>query len=165
LVDVHRDAAPASAYKTNVSGKSVTKIKLVVGRSNPKMAANLAFAKKLKAHIDKNHPGLSAGIFIGHGSYNQDLTSQAMLIEVGADKNTRENAEEGVRLLSSSIPEVLGVSQGTQAKSNGKSKSPTGQLTANETNSRPNYSTAIIIAVVVALGIGIFAFMNRGKVK
>ncbi|NPV26323.1 MAG: stage II sporulation protein P [Firmicutes bacterium] len=109
LLDVHRDAVPARAYQSNVGGQDCTKVKLVVGRQNPRYSANLSFAKKVKAVMDKTHPGLSKGIFIGRGSYNQDLSPAALLIEVGADKNSKDQAMRGVTLFADVIPQVLGV--------------------------------------------------------
>ncbi|MGE5454958.1 MAG: stage II sporulation protein P [Methylocystaceae bacterium] len=163
LIDVHRDAAPAKAYNAEVSGKNVTRIKLVVGRSNPKMAANMSFAKQMKAHIDKEHPGLSAGIFIGHGNYNQDLTSRAMLIEVGGDKNQRQQAQQAVSLFATSVPEVLGVKTATTSKS----QDAKGTLTSSSSKGeqKTNYGTTLgILAALVIVG-GAFFMLNKGKVK
>ena len=36
MVDIHRDAVPPDVYQAEVEGKEVTKIKLVVGKQNPK---------------------------------------------------------------------------------------------------------------------------------
>ena len=67
LIDVHRDAVPADVYATQVDNKKVTKVKLVVGKQNPHMSSNLEFAKKIKAHLDKEHPGLSCRVFSWQG--------------------------------------------------------------------------------------------------
>ena len=51
LVDVHRDGVPdPDFYNANIDGKDLTKIRLVVGKRNPKMQANLDFAKQIKAY-------------------------------------------------------------------------------------------------------------------
>lgn len=164
LIDVHRDAAPAKAYATKVQGKDVTRIKLVVGRSNPKMAANMDFAKRMKAHIDKDHPGLSAGIFIGHGNYNQDLTPHSMLIEVGADKNDRGEAQRAVSLFATSVPEALGV-KSTKAEYTDGVKGTLTSANSDRGGSRTSYVTTIGILIVLALVGGAFYMMNRRKVK
>lgn len=165
LIDVHRDAAPPQAYNTRVEGKNVTKVKMVVGRSNPKMGANLDFAKRMKAHIDRDHPGLSAGIFIGKGNYNQDLTPRAMLIEVGADRNSRAQAEEAVRIFATSVPEVLGVTTAkTPAGPSGKET--TGTLTATrQAESRNNSWVAIGAVVLLILAAAGYFAVNKGRVK
>ena len=108
LVDVHRDAAPASQYTARVNGKDVAKIRLVVGRQNPQESAALDLAKRIKDHCDKDHPGLCKGIFMGRGAYNQDLSPNAMLIEVGSEKTTLEQAKAGVDLFADDLPNILG---------------------------------------------------------
>ncbi|MHB0884941.1 MAG: stage II sporulation protein P [Bacillota bacterium] len=108
LFDVHRDTAPAQAYQKTVAGEKVTSVMFVIGRQNPNMQANLSFAKDLKAAADKNHPGLVRAIYFGQGRYNQDLSPRALLIEVGAESNTKTEAEKGVSLLADAVPKVIG---------------------------------------------------------
>ncbi|GAV22301.1 stage II sporulation protein P [Carboxydothermus pertinax] len=110
MLDVHRDAVPdPDFYEKNIQGQKVTKIRLVVGRQNPQMAANLDFARKMKAYVDKTHPGLVKGIFIGKGNYNQDLMPTALLLEVGTHTNRRSEAEKGVQMFADAVPKVLGI--------------------------------------------------------
>ncbi|NPV92193.1 MAG: stage II sporulation protein P [Firmicutes bacterium] len=108
LIDVHRDAAPASQYSARVNGKDVAKIRLVVGRQNPQESAALDLAKRIKDHLDKDHPGLSKGIFMGRGAYNQDLSPNAMLIEVGSEKTSLAQAKAGVDLFAEELPKIIG---------------------------------------------------------
>jgi stage II sporulation protein P len=115
IFDVHRDAVPREQYVATVKGENVTKVTLVVGRENPKIKANLNFAKQLKEINDRENPGLIKGIFLARGGYNQDLFDRALLIEVGTHENTREAAERGVKLFAESVPRALGVA-GTPAR-------------------------------------------------
>jgi stage II sporulation protein P len=157
ILDVHRDAVPASQYQAKVKGEEVTKVKLVVGRSNPNMKTNLEFAKKIKAVMDKRDPGLSNGIYIGKGDYNQDLSPRAMLIEVGAHTNTKKDAENGVQLFADILPAVLGVSSNTASSSGQPAAKPLTQ------NNQGAWTTILIILVVVgAAAIGYY-FLNRGS--
>ena len=91
IMDVHRDGIPdPSQYEKNLEGQDVTKVRLLVGRSNQNAEANKAFAAQIKAVGDKVYPGLIKDIYIGKGTYNQDLMSQAVLLEFGtytSDKN------------------------------------------------------------------------------
>lgn len=109
LFDVHRDAVPREQYVAAVNGESVTKVTLVVGRENPKLKANLNFAKQLKEVNDRENPGLIKGIFLARGGYNQDLFDRALLLEVGTHENTRQAAERGVALFAKSVPRALGM--------------------------------------------------------
>jgi len=158
IIDVHRDAVPPGEYQTEVNGQSATKIKLVIGRSNPNMKTNMEFAKNLKAAMDKMTPGLSNGIFIGKGSYNQELSPRAMLIEVGAHTNDKMAAEKGVKAFAQILPTVLGVSAnaGGTTDQNAPAKKPT-------TGNQKSGTTILILLVVVAAAAGGFYLLNKGS--
>jgi len=106
LFDVHRDAGPAAEYSRTVDGTPVAQVMLVVGRQNPAMANNLAFARALKAAADQKYPGVIRGILYAHGNYNQDLSPHSLLLEVGDDHSKKEDAEKGVAMLASLVPAV-----------------------------------------------------------
>ncbi|MDD3365616.1 MAG: stage II sporulation protein P, partial [Syntrophomonas sp.] len=105
--DIHRDSAPASAYTVSINGVDTSRVMIVIGRSNPNMKTNLAYAKKIKAEADSLYPGLLRGIFMGKGSYNQDLYPTAILFEVGTETISLDLAENGVRFLSDVITRIL----------------------------------------------------------
>jgi len=109
LIDVHRDAVPPNVYGTKVQGKPITRVKIVVGRSNPRASANLQFAKQIKAAIDRTHPNVVQGILLTRGNFNQDLAPRALLVEVGAHTNSRDAAQRGIALFAEALPKVLGV--------------------------------------------------------
>lgn len=108
LFDVHRDTGPAEVYEQSVAGRTVTKIMMVVGRENPNIGANLAFAKRLKAVVDARHPGLIKGILVTDGKFNQDLHPRALLLEVGSHRTPREDAERAVTMLADDVPAAVG---------------------------------------------------------
>jgi stage II sporulation protein P len=110
LLDVHRDGIPdASYYRRNVSNRQVAQLRLVVGRQNPNMNANLDFAKRMMAFANKTHPTIVKEIYMARGNYNQDLMPTALLIEAGTHVNSRQEAENGVALFADAVPTVLGV--------------------------------------------------------
>ena len=115
LLDVHRDAAPAHAYQTQIDGETVAQVMIVVGRQNPLRDRNLAWARRLKAAADREHPGLIRGIFMGRGSYNQDLKGRKLLLEMGSHRTPRDQAERGAVLLAGVIPAVVGMGGGEPA--------------------------------------------------
>ena len=101
--DIHRDATPASAYRTTINGIEAAKVMIVVGRTNFNMQTNLRYAKRIKDICDQAHPGLIRGIFIGKGNYNQDLYPSALLFEIGSQNNSLPMAEIGARCLADAI--------------------------------------------------------------
>lgn len=112
LFDVHRDAGPAEPYLKELNGREVAKAMIVVGRTNPKMNANLDFARRLKDAVNSEYPGLVKGIFIGKADFNQDLFDRALLLEMGTDKTTKEAAAAGAELIGGIVPKVIGTSTG-----------------------------------------------------
>jgi stage II sporulation protein P len=159
IIDVHRDAVPPGEYQTQVNGQQATKVKLVVGKSNPNMTTTMEFAKTLKAAMDKKYPGLSDGIFVGKGAYNQDLSPRAMLIEVGAHTNDKDAAEKGVQAFAEILPTVLGVSADGSSNANDPASKP---MTGGNQKS---WTAILIILAVVAAAVAGFYFLNRGSIS
>lgn len=157
LIDVHRDGVPdPNFYKTTIDGEKATKIRLVVGRQNPHMSANLDFAKQVKAYFDKNYPGVVKGIFMAKGNYNQDLSPRAMLIEVGTHTNSREAAEKGVATFAEGLPKMLGIAGVAPTGPQGGGGAPAGKGTS---------SALIWLIVAVVVGGGGFLLISTGSLK
>lgn len=158
MIDVHRDGVPdPEFYKTTVNGQPGTKVRLVVGRQNPHMSANLDFAKQTKAYFDKNYPGLIKGIFMAKGNYNQDLSPRAMLIEVGTHTNSRQAAEAGVALFADGLPKLLGIAgAGPGAAPNAPPAAPSGRGTS---------SALVGLVIAVLVGGGLFLLISTGSFK
>lgn len=162
IIDVHRDSAPPGEYQAVVKGQDVTKIKLVVGRTNPNSKTNMEFAKRLKVAMDKKKPGLSEGIFVGKGSYNQDLSPRAMLIEVGSHTNTKGEAELGVKLFAQVLPSVLGITGTTPAGST-TSKAGAAAKKPLQSSDQGSGTAILVILIIAAVVIGGFFLLNRGS--
>lgn len=105
--DIHRDAAPVSAYQTTINGIPTSRVMIVMGRTNPKFKTNLDYAMQVKAAADSLYPGLLRGIYIGRGDYNQDLYPTALLLEVGTEGNYQLSAERAVTAMGDALIAVL----------------------------------------------------------
>ncbi len=161
IIDVHRDGVPdPEFYNKKLQGQPITRIRLVVGRQNPNMATNLEFAKTIKAYMDKNKPGLIKEIFIGKGSYNQDLSPRAILIEVGTHTNTKSRAENGAAIFASALPGMLNIKTDTGAPGDGGApvENAGGQ-------SSTGWKTLGWIVGIVLLGGAAFLFISTGSLK
>ena len=120
VLDIHRDSVENSAgeqvvFTTQAQGESVAQLMMVVGTdanglTHPKWPQNMALAVKMHAQLEKNCPGICRPISFRSQRFNQDLSTGAMLIEVGSAGNTREQALRAVRILGETILEL---SQGT----------------------------------------------------
>lgn len=93
VFDIHRDSLARKYTTATINGKKYARVMFVVGQGNPDHEKNTQMAKKLHDMLDKKYPGLSRGVEAknkndGNGVYNQDLSNQAMLIEIGGVGNS-----------------------------------------------------------------------------
>lgn len=101
LIDIHRDSLRRDKTTTTIKGKSFARLDFIVGEANPNFKQNVELAKLLHTAIEKKYPGLSRGVFskdktMGNGVYNQDLSPNALLIEVGGVDNNFEELQNAM---------------------------------------------------------------------
>ena len=108
IMDIHRDGIPdPEQYEKTLNGEGVTKVRLLVGRSNQNAEANKSFAAQIKAVGDEMYPGLIKDIYIGKGTYNQDLMSQAVLLEFGTYTNQKDDVLHSTRYMADVMNKTL----------------------------------------------------------
>ncbi|PFP52046.1 stage II sporulation protein P [Priestia megaterium] len=106
LIDIHRDSRRADDTTTTINGKSYAKIMIVLGASNPHFDQNFHLAKEIHQGLEKEYPGLSRGVLSkrktsgNNGLYNQDLSNNSILIEVGGVDNNMEELTNTVKAFS-----------------------------------------------------------------
>ncbi|MED3649193.1 stage II sporulation protein P [Heyndrickxia sporothermodurans] len=93
FIDIHRDSRRKKDTTISINGKSYAKIAFVIGGNNPNYEKNAHLAKQLDNRLKKNYKGLSRGVIkkegaLTNGKFNQDLSGNAFLIEVGGVDNT-----------------------------------------------------------------------------
>ncbi len=109
--DLHRDADEREDTTITIDGKSYAQIYFVIGKGNPNWEKNLAFAETLHERINKKYPGLSKGIIgksakEGHGEYNQSLSTQSVIVEIGGYQNTLEESYRTAEIFARVIAET-----------------------------------------------------------
>ncbi|GIN21358.1 stage II sporulation protein P [Siminovitchia fordii] len=108
-IDIHRDSLRRAVTTTTVNGEKFAKCLFVVGEAHPNYEKNLEFATNLHHSIQKKYPGLSRGVFGktkaggNNGVYNQDLSENSLLIEIGGVDNTEEELNRTVDALADVI--------------------------------------------------------------
>ena len=108
LIDIHRDGIPDPAsYETEIGGQQVSKIRLLVGRGNQNAEANKEFALMIKAVADHIYPGLIKDIYLGKGTYNQDLLPRSILLECGTHTLEKERVLRSMPLMADVLNRVL----------------------------------------------------------
>ncbi len=171
IFDIHRDGIPdPDEYAVTLGGEKVSKVRLLVGRSNQNMSANKQFASQLKAVADKVYPGLIKDIFIGKGAYNQDLYPRSVLLEFGTYTLAKERVLKSTELMSDVIYRTLygGVTGSAGASDVGqKSSSNTNTnntATADVQKDNKGAGTGIFwVLGIFVLGIGVFALISSGS--
>jgi len=108
IFDIHRDGSITREQSlVKINGQNVARILLVVGTDaraeHPKWRENLELAKKIAARMDVMYPGLSRGITIKQGRYNQQFNSRILLVEIGSAKNSTDEATAAGRLFANVI--------------------------------------------------------------
>ena len=124
VLDLHRDSAEDSSgqqvrYTLQTDKGTAAQLMLVMGTDSagvryPNWQENLGLAVKLQAQLEKDNPGLCRPLSLRSSRFNQDLTSGAVLVEMGSAGNTRQEALLSAELLASAI---TALAHGTTANS------------------------------------------------
>ena len=158
LLDIHRDGIPdPSEYETTVDGEETSKVRLLVGRSNPNADANREFAKQIKKVADEKYDGLIKDIFIGKGNYNQELYPQAILLEFGTHTLDKE-------LVLNSTPMMADV-MSTVLYGDSASASPAENESKSKEDSKASGSGIIWIIAIAVIGGLVYALISTGTLK
>ncbi|MDM5154612.1 stage II sporulation protein P [Bacillus sp. DX1.1] len=109
-IDIHRDDQRKKVTTKVINGKSYARLYFIIGMENEGRTNNEKIARAINSYLDKNYYGLSRGIFpkyknSGNGVYNQDLSKNAMLIEVGGVDNTLEELYNTIDVLTEAFSE------------------------------------------------------------
>ena len=75
----------------------------------PNWEQNLSLAVKVQNTINILYPGLSRSILFKSAKYNQNLSTGAMLIEVGTEANTLDEALYSGELIGKAVAVFLGL--------------------------------------------------------
>ena len=121
ILDIHRDAVETPAgeqmqYTVQQGQERLAQMMLVVGSdagglTHPDWSRNMALAVKLHAQLEKQVPGICRPINLRTQRFNQDLSPGALLIEIGAAGNTRQEALAAADVLAQAI---LALAHGAQ---------------------------------------------------
>lgn len=105
VIDLHRDAgSPSREMVVDINGKPTARFMFFNGISrskqtgdidylyNPNLAENLAFSFQMQVAADEYYPGLTRKIYIKQYRYNMHLRGKTLLVELGDENNTVEEA-------------------------------------------------------------------------
>ncbi len=112
FIDVHRDAIKHEDSTVIIGDKTYAKVLFVVGLENPNYEKNLNLVNNINNTINSKYPGLSRGIVKKsgpnvNGVYNQDVSPNAILIEIGGYENKIDEVYNTVLILSQILGEII----------------------------------------------------------
>ena len=118
VLDIHRDAIypdDNSRIKPTVviDGKKAAQVMIIVGMMNTKnvpnayVQDNLALGARLQQRLHTDHPGLMRPLNLANARYNQQLNAGSVLLEMGSDVNTLDEALYAAELVGQGLVQVL----------------------------------------------------------
>ena len=115
VLDLHRDAAGegGSQMRTlaEVDGEASAQLMVVIGTNHENYEENLSLGLKLHAVLEQRSPGIMRPLQLRGQRFNQDLSTGALLIEVGAAGNSHGEA----RLAAAQLAEaIVTLARGTE---------------------------------------------------
>lgn len=119
ILDIHRDAysgAYNGANSVQSDGESLAYIMLLVGKGTgatnsgfderPDWPKNLDLAQRITDSMNAQVPGVSREVKIKTGRFNQHVSTGALLIEVGNNRNTLEEALASCPVIAKAIAQI-----------------------------------------------------------
>ncbi len=119
VIDIHRDAITSTADKSKIkptvtiNNKKCAQVMLVMGSQTggitgyPNWMENLSLAVKYQERMEKMYPSLARSITLNSAKYNQNLSKGYLLLEVGSDANTLEEAKNGAEMAAEALVSLL----------------------------------------------------------
>ena len=120
VIDLHRDGvADTTRLATNVNGVDMAQVMFFNGLSkttatgdidylrNPYIEDNLAMSLKMQLAATELYPGFTRKIYLKSYRYNMHLCPKSLLIEVGAQTNTLQEAINAMDPLAQVLDKVL----------------------------------------------------------
>lgn len=112
LIDIHRDSQRHGKTTTTINDLGYAKVYFIIGHENPNWRQNEAFAAKIHKKLEAKYPGVSRGVWgkdgggANNGEYNQTLSPNSILIEIGGIDNTGAELQRTSKILADMIAQV-----------------------------------------------------------
>ena len=116
-IDIHRDSVGKEQSAITINNKPYAKILFVVGLEHKNYQKNLDLANEINNLFNKHYKGLSRGVYKKEGPgvdgiYNQDISENAMLIELGGVDNNIDEVLNTINAISDVLNIYIGAKNG-----------------------------------------------------
>jgi len=117
VVDLHRDSVNRGNDKlktvATIKGKKAAQVMLVSGCNEgrvtdfPNWKSNLRFSLRIQQQMETAYPGLARPVRLVAARYNQNLTKGSILIEMGTEANSFDEAKYSAELVGAALAATL----------------------------------------------------------
>ncbi len=121
FIDLHRNAYQQGAKKPDdevmiIDGERVAKLFVVIGTGQgyvggfsekPNWKENYKFALRLTNKLNELYPGIAKPVYVKPSRYNQHVSTKAILIEVGSNLTTLEEAKRTTKYLAEALSQII----------------------------------------------------------
>ena len=109
VIDLHRDSIPLNIAKVTIDNKDYAKIMIVLGKGHDGYERNLEIANRINNYLKEFNPLITRGIDIktNSGIFNQDVSSNAVLIEVGGPSNDINSVKNSLEVLANVYKRIV----------------------------------------------------------
>lgn len=117
VIDLHRDSIAGNGTDrvkpiVEINGKKAAQVMLVMGcgetvANHKNWEKNFTFAVKYQQTMEALYPGLARQLALVSSRYNQHLTTGSILLEVGTESNSLEEAKYGGSLAADALISYL----------------------------------------------------------
>lgn len=122
FLDIHRNAYLPGVREPDdevviINGQRVARIFAVIGtgegfvggfEERPDWRENYRFALRITQELNKIHPELAKNIHVMRGRYNQHISTNAVLLEIGSNLTTLKEAERATYYLATALGRIMG---------------------------------------------------------
>ena len=107
VIDLHRDAIPKEASYIDVNGKRYAKMMMVVGGLSSNADTITKNSSTLNDMINNQVYGIMRSMMVREAYYNQQMSPNMVLIELGGDVNSFEEVKNSLPVLAQGITDYL----------------------------------------------------------
>lgn len=117
VLDIHRDALSSGKDKikpvVEINGKKAAQVMLVMGSQTGSVTgfenwkSNLSIAMKYQKKLSEVHEYFPRALMLSSKKYNQNLSKGMMLLEIGTDANSFEEAKYAAELAGAALAKTL----------------------------------------------------------
>lgn len=113
FIDVHRDSVSYKTTTIEINKVKYARVLFISGLENKDYMKNLKMIEYINDEINKKYKGLSRGILKKKGKgvngiYNQDFSSNCILIEIGGKDNTIDEVYNTTKIVGEVISKYIG---------------------------------------------------------